>query len=90
MVKRILVTGASGFVGHHFVEHILKNTDWGIVAACRVGQAGDMHRLLGDVDIMKIPDYMKRVEFVYHDFVQPVPDYTASRIGVVDYVCIVC
>jgi dTDP-glucose 4,6-dehydratase len=28
----VLVTGANGFVGSHFVEHILANTDWNIVA----------------------------------------------------------
>lgn len=28
MTKRILITGAGGFVGHHFLEHVLVNTDW--------------------------------------------------------------
>jgi len=28
MVKHILITGGNGFIGHHVVEHILKNTDW--------------------------------------------------------------
>lgn len=36
MKKRILVTGASGFVMHHVVEHILKNTDWEIVCIDRM------------------------------------------------------
>ena len=26
--KRILVTGGCGFIGHHFVEHLLVNTDY--------------------------------------------------------------
>ena len=30
--KTVLVTGANGFVGHHFVDHILKNTNWNIIA----------------------------------------------------------
>lgn len=33
---RILVTGGAGFVGHHFVEHLLKNTDWEIIILDRV------------------------------------------------------
>ena len=30
-VKRVLVTGGCGFIGHHFVEHVIKNTDWEVV-----------------------------------------------------------
>ena len=26
-----LVTGGCGFIGHHFVEHIHKSTDWNII-----------------------------------------------------------
>jgi dTDP-glucose 4,6-dehydratase len=31
MTKNILVTGGCGFIGHHFVEHIINNTDWNII-----------------------------------------------------------
>ena len=34
---RILVTGGAGFVGHHFVEHLLKNTDADIVVLDKLG-----------------------------------------------------
>lgn len=30
-MKRILVTGGMGFIGHHLVEHIHRKTDWEIV-----------------------------------------------------------
>jgi|TARA_Y100000389_G_scaffold14903_1_gene13179 dTDP-glucose 4,6-dehydratase len=30
MTKNILITGGCGFIGHHFVEHIIINTDWNI------------------------------------------------------------
>jgi len=30
-LKKIIITGGAGFVGHHVVEHFLKNTNWKIV-----------------------------------------------------------
>ena len=29
--QTVLVTGGCGFIGHHFVEHVIKNTKWKIV-----------------------------------------------------------
>jgi uncharacterized protein YbjT (DUF2867 family) len=29
---KVLLTGAGGFVGHHTLAHLLKTTDWDIVA----------------------------------------------------------
>jgi dTDP-glucose 4,6-dehydratase len=31
MPKKIIVTGGCGFIGHHFVEYVHKNTDWEII-----------------------------------------------------------
>ena len=28
---KILVTGGCGFIGHHFVQHVYKETDWEII-----------------------------------------------------------
>jgi len=28
MSKTILITGGSGFIGHHLVEHLLIHSDW--------------------------------------------------------------
>ena len=28
---KIIITGGCGFIGHHFVEHVFKNTDWEII-----------------------------------------------------------
>ena len=46
MPKTILVTGAAGFVGHHCVDHIFKNTDWNIIVLDSLNYAGDMNRLV--------------------------------------------
>ena len=30
-MKKLLITGGCGFVGHHIIEHFLKTTDWEII-----------------------------------------------------------
>lgn len=45
MPKTILITGAAGFFGSHFVEEVLTTTDWNIVALCRLTYVGDMERI---------------------------------------------
>ncbi len=42
---KILVTGAAGFIGHHFVEHVLKTTDWEVVAVASFRHRGCPLRL---------------------------------------------
>lgn len=34
-MKNILVTGGAGFIGHHFLEHVLTETDWNITVLYR-------------------------------------------------------
>ena len=36
---KIIVTGGCGFIGHHFVEHVYKNTDWDIIVIDRLSYA---------------------------------------------------
>jgi dTDP-glucose 4,6-dehydratase len=30
-MKRALITGGAGFIAHHLISQILKNTDWEVV-----------------------------------------------------------
>lgn len=64
-MKTVLLTGGAGFIGHHTVEHILKNTDWRIVIMDRLSYAGNLNRLT-DMDIWETEG--KRCKFIYHDF----------------------
>lgn len=50
MSKTVLITGTAGFVGHHMVEHLLKNTGWNIIGVDALTYAGTWNRLR-DVDI---------------------------------------
>jgi dTDP-glucose 4,6-dehydratase len=69
MSKRVfLLTGAAGFVGHHFVEHILKNTDDVIIGIDALTYSGSLDRLR-DIDIN--PFNHPRFQYVGYDFRQP-------------------
>ena len=44
-MKRILLTGASGFVGSHVLRHFLKNTDWDITCLVTYHHKGMPERI---------------------------------------------
>jgi len=64
MKKRILITGGCGFIGHHFCEHILKNSDWDIVILDKLNYASNgFDRLrVPDAEIVILPDIEEIVQ----------------------------
>jgi len=80
-MKRVAITGGLGFVGHHFVEHFIKNTDWHIVIIDRLSYAGSLDRLR---DINVYND--ERITVLTADFTLPVEENLAAEIGEVDYI----
>lgn len=82
-MKRLLITGGSGFIGHHFIEHTLKNTDWEIINMTRTGFAGSDERL-HEIEIWKAEGH--RVINVWHDLRSPINEFVDKKIGDVDYV----
>ena len=48
---RILLTGGCGFVGHHMVEHFLKNTNWQIIILDRLTYASMGLTRLRDIKV---------------------------------------
>ncbi|NMB91497.1 NAD-dependent epimerase/dehydratase family protein [candidate division WWE3 bacterium] len=83
MPKKILITGAHGFIGSHFVEHILKNTDWDIVTLDRLDVSGTCNRI---ASIDRWDEFKPRVKDVWHDLKAPLNDLTINFIGQVDYI----
>ena len=43
---KVIVTGGCGFIGHHFVEHLIKNTDWEIINIDKLTYASDLSSLI--------------------------------------------
>ena len=83
MSKKILITGAAGFLGSHFLEEVLVNTDWEIVALCRMTFVGDLQRI---IDSCHVQENAHRVKLVFHDLKFELPPHTIEAIGDVDYV----
>lgn len=82
MSKRILITGGCGFIGHHFVEHIIKNTDWDIVVMDSLTYASSGFDRLRDINVFD----EKRVHSLAADFTRPISGGLAQEIGAVDYI----
>lgn len=79
---RVLVTGGCGFIGHHFVEHIIKNTDWEIITLDRLSYASTGYDRLRDIDVFDD----KRVHTFTHDISTPITNGLSYEIGQVDFI----
>lgn len=83
-MKRVLLTGSSGFVGSHVLRHILVNTDWEIVCPTTFTHKGLQDRIR--VACEGIEDAYKRIKVIKCDFTSPISPITAHEFGKIDYV----
>ena len=44
MAKTVLLTGGAGFIAHHVVEYLFKNTDVNIITLDRLDYSGNLNR----------------------------------------------
>jgi len=84
MTKRVLLTGASGFVGSHVLRHILVNTDWFVVCPTTFTHKGLTDRIRVACD--DIPNAYKRIKVIRCDFTAPISAVTANEFGKINYV----
>lgn len=73
----ILICGGAGFIGSHFIEHIMFKTDWDITVLDALTYAGDTGRIV---------DTSHRIRFFWHDLRSPISKTMRNRIGKIDYV----
>jgi len=76
---KVLLTGAGGFVGHHTLSHLIKTTDWNIVATDSFRHFGISSRMRAVFD--ELPNERARVKVVTHDLSTPIDAITAREFG---------
>ena len=76
---KVLLTGAGGFVGHHTLAHLLKTTDWEIVATDSFRHFGISARIRAIFE--ELPNEVSRVKVLTHDLVAPIDLITAKEFG---------
>lgn len=82
MKTRILITGGAGFIGHHVVEHILKNTSWDIVIIDSLSYASNGMDRLHDIKAFDA----KRVKLLTLDLAHKLPWGVQKEVGQVEYI----
>ena len=80
---KILITGGCGFIGHHFVEHIYRNTDWEIIIIDKLSYASNGFERLRDTETL----VDKRIKLFTCDLVLPLSEGIIKEIGRdIDYI----
>jgi dTDP-glucose 4,6-dehydratase len=93
-VKRVLLTGAGGFVGSHMLRHLLMNTDYEIVCPVTFRHRGNADRIFSSIgkhctrheQCLPDPTWVERVDVVMSDLAGPISDITAERFGSIDLI----
>ena len=84
-MKRVLVTGGAGFIAHHIIYHILKNTNWEIISLDRLDYSGNLNRL--NHILLKVDENeKKRVKIVFHDLKSAINPWIEKEIGKIDII----
>lgn len=84
-MKRVLITGGAGFIGHHVIRYFLKNTDYEIVSIDRLDFSGNLNRISDILDTETI-DNKKRLRVVFHDLRAEINDYVSADLGSFNYI----
>ena len=84
-MKNVLITGGAGFISHHLIFYLLKNTDWNIVSLDRLDYSGNLNRL-DDILLNFSSEQKSRVKVVFHDLKSKINPWIKKEIGDVDII----
>jgi dTDP-glucose 4,6-dehydratase len=86
MSKTVLITGGAGFIAHHVIDKILKETDWNIVSLDRLDISGNLNRLHDMLQDHDPREVARRLRIIFHDLKAEVNSQIIADIGPVDIV----
>ncbi len=79
-MKNVLITGGAGFIAHHLIFYLLKNTNWNIISLDRLDYSGNLNRL--DNIISKVSKVEKsRLKVVFHDLKSEINPWVKKDLG---------
>lgn len=81
-MKKVILTGASGFFGSHLLRHLLMNTDWEFICPCSWTHKGTPERVLNAINGIG----GNRVRVITHDLTAPFTEQTKKSFGKVDII----
>jgi dTDP-glucose 4,6-dehydratase len=96
MTKRVLITGAGGFVGHHFLEHVLSATNFEAVCTDSFRHKGRTDRIQQVLEsapgfqyagpgYVHVPTWQERTSVITHDLNAPFSLGQIEELQGVDY-----
>ena len=84
-MKKVLITGGAGFISHHLIYFLIKNTDWSIVSLDRLDYSGNLNRLDNILSLFSIKE-KQRVKVVFHDLKSEINPWIKKEIGDIDII----
>lgn len=84
---RVLLTGAGGFAGSHFLDHALRTTNWDVICTDSFRHKGKLDRIDEVRYGLANPctDWPGRTEVITHDLTVPFSNQSVDKIGDIDW-----
>lgn len=79
---RVLITGSTGFIGHHVVAKFLNDTTATIVGLDRMSHSGNLNR----VKEILTPETETRYSVIHHDLRSEINEQLSKQLGQFDYI----